>query len=97
MFAVFAMFAAMRMMANEQLIQQAFAILQGQEPAIEGWLWIKNVWMPDSPFNASLPNLQSLQMFPRRGRTISSIFPKSTRSVKSCIRMIPHRQASICV
>ena len=61
---LFAMFAAMRMMANEQVIQQAFAILQGQEPVIEGWLWIKNVWMPDSPFSPVWPDLTMLQQIP---------------------------------
>lgn len=58
---LFAMFAAMRMMANEQQIQQAFAILQGNAPAVEGWLWIKNVWMPDSPFSPVWPDLSILQ------------------------------------
>ena len=40
---LFAMFAAMRMIANEQVVQQAFSILQGETPVMEGWLWIKNV------------------------------------------------------
>ena len=61
---LFAMFAAMRLMANENLISQAFAILQGQEPIIEGWLWIKNVWMPDSPFSPVWPDLSMLQQIP---------------------------------
>ena len=51
---LYAMFAAMRMIANEQLIQQTFSILQGHEPVLEGWLWVKNVWMPDSPFAAAI-------------------------------------------
>jgi len=57
-----AMFGAMRMVANEQLVQQAFAILLGEEPVLEGWLWIKNLWMPDSPFAAAWPDLNSLNM-----------------------------------
>ncbi|MBQ2954662.1 MAG: membrane protein insertase YidC [Clostridia bacterium] len=63
---LFAMFAAMRMMANEQLVEQAFGIILsgGTDIALEPFLWIKNLWMPDSPFNASLPTLQSLQMIP---------------------------------
>ena len=62
---LFAMFAAMRMIANEQVVEQAFAILQGQTPVMEGWLWIKNVWMPDSPFSAAWPNLSMLQQVPK--------------------------------
>ena len=59
---LFAMFAAMRYMANEQLVQQAFDILIHGEPVLEPFLWIKNLWMADSPFAAAWPNLQSLQM-----------------------------------
>ncbi|MGN0778608.1 MAG: YidC/Oxa1 family membrane protein insertase [Aristaeellaceae bacterium] len=62
---LFAMFAAMRMIANEQVVQQAFAILQGETPVMEGWLWIKNVWMPDSPFAAAWPNMSMLQQVPQ--------------------------------
>lgn len=58
---LWAMFAAMRMVANEQVVQQVMAMLQGQEPVMEGWLWIKNIWMPDSPFVSMLPNLSTLQ------------------------------------
>ena len=59
---LFAMFAAMRLVAGENMIAQTFAILQGQEPVLEGWLWVKNIWMPDSPFYAVLPDLSNLQM-----------------------------------
>jgi len=57
-----AMFTAMRMMANEQLVQQAFDILLKGEPVLEPFLWIKNLWMPDSPFNAAWPSVDSLRM-----------------------------------
>ena len=57
-----AMFGAMRTVANEQLVQQAFDILLGNEPVLENWLWIKNLWMPDSPFAAAWPDLNSLNM-----------------------------------
>ena len=59
---LFAMFAAMRMMANEQLVQQAFDIIMKGETTLEPFLWIKNLWMPDSPFTAAWPNTQSLQL-----------------------------------
>ena len=59
---LFAMFNAMRMVANEHLVQQVFAILMGEEPVLESWLWIKNLWMPDSPFATYMPDVQSLQL-----------------------------------
>ena len=59
-----AMFNAMRLVANEQMVQQVFSILQNQEPVLEGWLWVKNLWMPDSPFAACWPDLSSLQQIP---------------------------------
>lgn len=61
---LFAMFNAMRMVANENLVQQTFDILLGNEPQLESWLWIKNLWMPDSPFAASWPDLNSLTVIP---------------------------------
>ena len=63
---LFAMFAAMRMMANEQLVQQAFNILLTGDTALEPFLWIRNLWMPDSPFTAAWPSVQSLQMIEAR-------------------------------
>ena len=59
---LFAMFAAMRYMANEQLVKQAFDVLIYGEPVLEPFLWIKNLWMPDSPFSAAWPSASSLQM-----------------------------------
>lgn len=59
---LFAMFAAMRMVANENVVTQVMDVLQhGKQPVMEGWLWIKNIWMPDSPFAGSLPNLDMLR------------------------------------
>ena len=58
------MFNAMRMIANQQMAKQAFDIIQGIEPTLEPWLWIKNIWMPDSPFNATWPDLTRLQQVP---------------------------------
>lgn len=59
-----AMFAAMRGIANEQLAMQAFRYLAGEANPIqasEHFLWIKNIWMTDSPFTAIAPNARSLQ------------------------------------
>lgn len=58
---LYAMWGAMRMVANEQLVAQVFDILQGNTPTMESWLWIKSVWMPDSPFSAMWPDLNSLR------------------------------------
>ena len=59
---LFAMYAAMRYMANEQLVQQTFNLILNGETAFEPFLWVKNLWMPDSPFSGVWPNLTSLQM-----------------------------------
>ncbi len=62
---LFAMFYAMRVIANEQLVRQ-FLLFQAN-PSIdvstlaEPFLWIKNLWMPDTPFATVLPDLNSLR------------------------------------
>jgi membrane protein insertase, YidC/Oxa1 family, C-terminal domain len=61
---LFAMFAAMRMIANEQIATQFLTLLGGGTPAYEPWLWIKNIWMPDSPFAAMVPDAASLNLIP---------------------------------
>lgn len=61
---LFAMFGAMRGIANEQIVAQVFSFLQGQEPVYEGWLWVKNIWMADSLFKTIAPDLQAIQMIP---------------------------------
>ena len=57
-----AVFGAMRTVANKQLLQQVGQILSGQESALENFLWIKNLWMPDNPFYAALPDANMLRM-----------------------------------
>ena len=59
---LFAMYAALRYMANEQLVQQTFNLILTGETAFEPFLWVKNLWMPDSPFSGVWPTLTSLQM-----------------------------------
>ena len=61
---LYAMFAAMRLVANQNLVQQVFAILQGNDPTLEGWLWVKNIFMPDSPFAACWPDLGQMRAIP---------------------------------
>ena len=73
------MFNAMRSVANEQMVKQAFDIVQGNTPALESWLWIKNIWMPDSPFNATWPDLTRLQQIPANiWQTVFSNLPETT-------------------
>ncbi len=63
-----AMFTAMRNIANEQLVMQTFRFLAGEETVIqpdEVFLWVKNIWMTDSPFAPCVPDMRSLQMVPQ--------------------------------
>ncbi len=61
---LFAMFGAMRALANEQIVHQVFSFLSGQEPVFEGWLWVKNIWMADSLFAPITPDLNAIRMIP---------------------------------
>lgn len=55
------MFGAMRSVANTQLINQTFSFITGEPFNYEGFLWIKNLWMPDSPFYPSAPTIDLLR------------------------------------
>ena len=57
---LFIMFYAMRDVANNNIIGQAFTFLQGQTPTYEPFLWVKNVFMPDSPFKTAAVDAASL-------------------------------------
>ena len=59
-----AVFGAMRMAANKELLIQLGQILNNEIPQLERWLWIKNLWMPDSIFAAALPDVRTLQQIP---------------------------------
>lgn len=63
-----AMFSAMRTIANEQLVMQAFRYLAGDEAPVlaqDVFLWVKNIWMTDSPFAPIAPNADALQILTR--------------------------------
>ena len=52
------MFSAMRNMANEHTIQMILTIKEtGEVPALQSWLWIKNVFQPDSFMSTILPKV----------------------------------------
>ena len=55
---------AMRMVANKELLIQLTQILNNEMPALEPWLWVKNLWMPDNLFSACLPDLNTLRVIP---------------------------------
>ena len=59
-----AVFGAMRMVANKELLMQLTQILNNEVPTLERWLWIKNLWMPDSLFASSMPDLNTLRQIP---------------------------------
>lgn len=61
---LFIMFAAMRTVANTELARQAIDLLTTGTQTNEGWLWVKNIWMPDSPFYAVVADNANLQMIP---------------------------------
>jgi len=70
-----AVFGAMRMAANKELLFQLAKfdaetgvttgiLMNNGLPALEPWLWIKNLWMPDSFFAAMVPDLNTLRTIP---------------------------------
>ena len=66
MFILFAMFYALRTFANEQLVTQFLTFYHhpDMDPSTltDSFFWIRNLWMPDSPFATYLPDVSSLQM-----------------------------------
>ena len=66
MFVLFAMFYALRTFADTQLVTQFLTFYHNQEidprTMCEPFLWIRNFWMPDSPFASYMPDVNSLRM-----------------------------------
>ena len=66
MFVLFAMFYALRTFANEQLVAQFLTFYHNPEidpsTLTDSFFWIRNLWMPDSPFATYMPDVQSLQL-----------------------------------
>ena len=57
-------FSAMRTVANREILGQVTQILNNETPTLENFLWIRNLWMPDSLFSAALPDLNTLRQIP---------------------------------
>ncbi|MBQ8080300.1 MAG: YidC/Oxa1 family membrane protein insertase, partial [Clostridia bacterium] len=83
------MFEAMRTMANEQLIQQVLTYIAGDTPELAGWFWIKNLWVTDSPFAATVPTLNSLTAIVNRDTWIKVISSLSPDQLNAIIANIP--------
>ena len=66
MFVLFAMFYALRAFADTQLVTQFLTFYHNPEidprTMCEPFLWIRNFWMPDSPFASFMPDVNSLRM-----------------------------------
>ncbi|MBE0601259.1 MAG: YidC/Oxa1 family membrane protein insertase [Firmicutes bacterium] len=59
-----AMFGAMRMAANTELAKQTIEFLVTGTQQNQGWLWVKNLWMPDSPFSSFVATETQLKAIP---------------------------------
>ena len=77
------MFAAMRTVANTEMASQALNLLTTGTQANESWLWIKNIWMPDSPFNPVIADNANLRMIPADiwAKVFSSLEPASVTAL----------------
>lgn len=62
MFVLWFMWSAMRNVANAELAKQCVELLTTGQQTNVSFLWIKNLWMPDSPFTPVIPTASSLAM-----------------------------------
>ena len=64
------MFSAMRNLGDEYTIKMILEIMEtGEVPEVmEGWLWIKNVFQPDSFASTILPTLKSIERIHATGK-----------------------------
>ena len=59
-----AMFGAMRMVANTELAKQTIDFIVTGTQQNQGWLWVNNLWMPDSPFSTFVAQEAQLKIIP---------------------------------
>ena len=80
---LFIMFAAMRTVANTEMASQALGLLTTGTQTNESWLWIKNIWMPDSPFNPVIADSANLRMIPADiwAKVFASLDPASVTAL----------------
>ena len=77
---LFIMFAAMRTVANTEM---ALGLLTTGTQTNESWLWIKNIWMPDSPFNPVIADSANLRIIPADiwAKVFASLDPASVTAL----------------
>jgi len=56
------MWGALRNVANTEMANQCIELITTGTAEFKGFLWIKNIWMPDSPFTSVIANQNSLAM-----------------------------------
>ena len=80
---LFIMFAAMRTVANTEMASQALGLLTTGTQTNESWLWIKNIWMPDSPFNPVIADGANLRIIPADiwAKVFASLDPASVTAL----------------
>lgn len=80
---LFIMFAAMRTVANTEMASQALGLLTTGTQTNESWLWIKNIWMPDSPFNPVIADSANLRIIPADiwAKVFASLDPTSVTAL----------------
>lgn len=80
---LFIMFAAMRTVANTEMASQALGLLTTGTQTNESWLWIKNIWMPDSPFNPVIADSANLRIIPADiwAKVFASLDPASVTAL----------------
>lgn len=52
---LFAMFAVLRTLADEQTVKMLMDMMNGKEPAMQSFFWIKNIFQPDSFMSTIIP------------------------------------------
>ena len=80
---LFIMFAAMRTVSNTEMASQALGLLTTGTQTNESWLWIKNIWMPDSPFNPVIADSANLRIIPADiwAKVFASLDPASVTAL----------------
>ena len=62
MVVLWCMWGAMRTVANVELARQCVELLTTGTAEFESFMWMKNIWMPDSPFTPIIADQNSLMM-----------------------------------
>ena len=80
---LFIMFDAMRTVANTEMASQALGLLTTGTQTNESWLWIKNIWMPDSPFKPVIADSANLRIIPADiwAKVFASLDPASVTAL----------------